>query len=100
MAGKGVHSDQDSVVESHIRKSSLQGNTKAEKDVDAEAAPPSKLLSEPVNEAPVSNSNIVWWNGDDDPANPRNWSQFRKWSGVGIVSAISFITQVHHHGCP
>ncbi|PMD29208.1 MFS multidrug transporter [Hyaloscypha variabilis F] len=92
MAGKGVHSDQDSVVESHIRKSSLQGNTKAEKDVDAEAAPPSKLLSEPVNEAPVSNSNIVWWNGDDDPANPRNWSQFRKWSGVGIVSAISFIT--------
>jgi hypothetical protein len=100
MAGKGVHSDQDSVVESHVGKLSLQGSAKAERDADAEVVPPSNSLTEPVNEAAVTNSNIVRWGGDDDPANPRNWSQFRKWSGVGIVSAISFITQVHHHSCP
>ncbi|QKX56919.1 uncharacterized protein TRUGW13939_04027 [Talaromyces rugulosus] len=36
-------------------------------------------------------SNMVWWDGDNDPANPMNWSTAKKWTNVGIVSAITFI---------
>jgi hypothetical protein len=39
-------------------------------------------------------SNIVWWDGDNDPANPMNWSTAKKWTNVGIVSAITFIVFV------
>lgn len=40
----------------------------------------------------AEDSNIVSWEGDDDPQNPRNWTEKRKRMMVGIVSAISFIT--------
>jgi hypothetical protein len=37
-------------------------------------------------------SNEVWWDGDDDPQNPMNWSSFRKWGAISVVSAITFLT--------
>lgn len=35
--------------------------------------------------------NIVWWDDDDDPANPLNWSAWSKWMNIGIVSMMTFI---------
>ncbi|KAF2500550.1 MFS general substrate transporter [Lophium mytilinum] len=36
--------------------------------------------------------NVVFWDGPDDPENPLNWSFFKKWGTVGIVSALTFLT--------
>ncbi|KAJ8123953.1 hypothetical protein ONZ43_g221 [Nemania bipapillata] len=36
--------------------------------------------------------NIVWWDGDDDPENPYNWSATRKWLNTGCVSFQTFIS--------
>jgi hypothetical protein len=37
-------------------------------------------------------SNIVDWDGPEDPGNPINFSIFIKFTNVGIVSALTFIT--------
>jgi hypothetical protein len=39
-------------------------------------------------------SNIISWDGLQDPSNPVNWSAGRKWINVIVVSTITFITQV------
>jgi hypothetical protein len=36
--------------------------------------------------------NVVWWDGDDDPENPYNWSTARKWLNTGCVSFSTFIS--------
>jgi hypothetical protein len=38
--------------------------------------------------------NIVWWDEpvDQDPENPKNWSEKKKWGTIAIVSSITFIT--------
>lgn len=35
---------------------------------------------------------IVGWNGQDDPEMPWNFSKFQKWSLLGQISAITFIS--------
>lgn len=44
--------------------------------------------------------NIVWWDGDDDPANPLNWSAWSKWMNVGMVAMITFIVWGFRHSIP
>lgn len=34
----------------------------------------------------------VTWDGDDDPANPMNWSNWRKISIIAMVSSVTFLT--------
>ncbi|KAK2810023.1 hypothetical protein FQN49_008565 [Arthroderma sp. PD_2] len=40
------------------------------------------------DEAPT----LVDWDGPDDPANPLNWTSFKKWSIITLVSYITFVT--------
>ena len=40
-------------------------------------------------EEPKSAEDVAW---DEDPANPRNWTTFRKWKSVGIVSLYTFVS--------
>ena len=35
---------------------------------------------------------IVFWDGPYDAANPQNWSYWRKWTAVMIVSSITIAT--------
>jgi hypothetical protein len=72
-----------------------------EKDVEKEAGgpesrPPSPASVKGAEAAPSPNgnaaSNQVWWDGDDDPENPMNWSPFRKWGTVALVSGLTFLT--------
>jgi hypothetical protein len=73
-----------------------------EKDVEKEAGKdsavttPSRRSAESTYaiQAPESenDSNIVWWDGENDPENPMNWSSFRKWSAIAIVSGVTFLT--------
>ncbi|KAI0020811.1 MFS multidrug transporter [Xylariomycetidae sp. FL0641] len=36
--------------------------------------------------------NVVTWDGPDDPENPLNWSQRRKWTATILVSCFTFIS--------
>jgi hypothetical protein len=42
--------------------------------------------------AAAESSNEVDWDGLDDPKNPLNWSQVKKWSTILLVSYITFVT--------
>lgn len=37
-------------------------------------------------------NNLVGWESQDDPANPRNFVERRKWFILGLVSAITFLS--------
>ena len=73
-----------------------------EKDVEKDAGGPESRPSSspsvkgpeaaPPPDANAAPSNEVWWDGDDDPENPMNWSPFRKWGTVALVSALTFLT--------
>lgn len=39
-----------------------------------------------------SMTELVDWDGPYDPKNPMNWSLFRKWSTIILVSYITFVT--------
>ncbi|KAF1976987.1 MFS general substrate transporter [Bimuria novae-zelandiae CBS 107.79] len=36
--------------------------------------------------------NVVFWDGPDDPENPLNWRETKKWGTVTLVSGITFLT--------
>ncbi|KAF2769989.1 MFS general substrate transporter [Teratosphaeria nubilosa] len=38
--------------------------------------------------------NLVSWEGSDDPENPKNWKNSRKWAAVLVVSSFTFISPV------
>ncbi|KAK2736183.1 hypothetical protein FQN57_000857 [Myotisia sp. PD_48] len=42
----------------------------------------------------VKDVNLVEWSGHDDPTNPLNWSNSRKWAATLIVSCFTFISPV------
>jgi hypothetical protein len=74
-----------------------------DKDVEKQAAHEISRTSsipslEPNNKNPNSDGeeapdpNIVWWDGDDDPENPMNWSSATKWGAISVVAAITFLT--------
>lgn len=35
---------------------------------------------------------IVFWDGPEDPANPKNWTESRKWAVLTLISLITFLT--------
>ncbi|KAI1432785.1 cycloheximide resistance protein [Xylaria sp. CBS 124048] len=47
---------------------------------------------EEEEEESENDPNIVWWDGDDDPQNPLNWSTLRKTLNCGCVSFQTFVT--------
>lgn len=36
--------------------------------------------------------NIVWWDGDNDPENPMNWTAKKKWSNLALLSIMTLVT--------
>lgn len=56
---------------------------------DIEEFPAEKVATQEARDP-----NLVTWDSDDDPANPRNWSFKRKWAAVFVVSAFTFISPV------
>jgi hypothetical protein len=49
-------------------------------------------MSLPTLDLNFKDKYIVDWDGDKDPACPRNWSLRRKWENLAIVSCLSFLT--------
>jgi hypothetical protein len=69
-----------------------------EKDLEAGAKPPSLDSTDNIKaaEEPLD-PNTVWWDGPDDPTNPMNWTDRKKWTNIAIVSLITLITYVLLH---
>jgi hypothetical protein len=36
--------------------------------------------------------NIVDWDGPDDPDNPQNWPDSKKWRIIGVLAAVTLVT--------
>ncbi|KAJ7606551.1 MFS polyamine transporter [Mycena polygramma] len=51
-------------------------------------------IAEPENEKKDASEIIVDWDGPDDPLNPKNWSQKKKWAATLVVSAFTLISPV------
>ncbi|KAF2199808.1 MFS general substrate transporter [Delitschia confertaspora ATCC 74209] len=51
----------------------------------------SSSTMEPQTQDPVD-PDIVDWDGPDDPANPQNWTERKKWSNIGILAIVTLIT--------
>lgn len=47
-----------------------------------------------VQEQEQPDPNIVWWDepADQDPKNPMNWSEKKKWSNIGVLAICTLIT--------
>ena len=50
------------------------------------------ILYQQEAEDGVETITLVLWDGSDDPANPMNWSTALKFTNIGIVSALTFLT--------
>lgn len=55
-------------------------------DIDIEAGPNKE---EPTAE---TDPNLVDWDGPDDPENPMNWSDKKKWLNVATLSILTLVT--------
>ncbi|KAI1809076.1 MFS general substrate transporter [Poronia punctata] len=61
-------------------------------DVDVEKGASLGQTSRPTtSDAAQEDLNVVWWDGDDDPENPYNWSTTRKVLNCGCVSFQTFL---------
>lgn len=59
-----------------------------ERHSDLEKGPGTSAEEEEAERDP----NIVDWDGPDDPANPINWTATRKWTNIGVISAMTLLT--------
>lgn len=42
----------------------------------------------------TQNPNDVFWDGNDDRSNPKNWTVVYRWSHIVIISLVTFVTYV------
>jgi hypothetical protein len=56
---------------------------------DIEKQVPITLSDAGIDSPNEVDRNVVDWDGDDDPENPRNWSRSKKLINIGIISASS-----------
>lgn len=92
---KGAHTthEESSHTTHNIRKSGFQ------KDVDLEHGTSESGSSEKKEESSGNEGekeevdpNIVDWDGPDDPANARNWTEKKKWGNILVIASITFLT--------
>lgn len=67
-----------------------KGPPDLEKALSNDAAPKTEVNGVSNGTSSPDESEIVDWNGPDDPENPQNWSLRKKWWLVGLVSAVTF----------
>ncbi|KAB8257988.1 MFS general substrate transporter [Aspergillus pseudonomiae] len=53
-----------------------------------------EAISSPAEGGEVRNPNDVFWDGGQDPSNPKNWSAVRRWCHIVVVSLLTFVTSM------
>lgn len=75
---KGEQSDLDgATIQAH-----------SERGVSTHSGNQEKAVVEETEQDP----NIVDWDGPDDPENPMNWPEKKKWLNVAVLSILTIIT--------
>jgi hypothetical protein len=59
----------------------------------------SGLKLKDVHREEEEDPNVVWWDGEDDPENPYNWTVTRKALNCGCVSFQTFISPLASCSC-
>jgi hypothetical protein len=90
----------EGLVKTHSKPTPIPSSTFNEKDIEKTAGSLTSASTsvhslhatrENDDGNQPSSSNIVDWDGDDDPQNPMNWPNGRKWFAIAVVSAITFL---------
>lgn len=63
-----------------------------ERDTEKGLSPASSSLAGESDQQAEQDPNIVDFDGPDDPENPLNWTFYKKWGMVLLISAITFLT--------
>lgn len=61
-------------------------DTGSEEEGDIEAAPEKEEVTTETD------PNMVYWSGPDDPENPMNWSDKKKWLNIATLSVMTLVT--------
>ncbi|KAF2109713.1 major facilitator superfamily transporter [Lophiotrema nucula] len=69
----------------------IRGGIPDERDIEAQ---PNLEKKKSEREKKLEDPNLVTWDGDNDPKNPKNWSMNRKWAATFIVSSFTFVSPV------
>ena len=92
----GNHAD---TMEMESREKGLESLSTTENasevvDLEQNAAPLGEELGEGGKTVEKPSEFDVWWNepADQDLENPMNWTTKKKWSNIGIMSCITFLT--------
>ncbi|KAH8800632.1 hypothetical protein F5884DRAFT_757484 [Xylogone sp. PMI_703] len=72
------------------RREKTEGITIPENISDREDIEPGQT----VQHESINSSNIVTWNGPNDPENPINWLYRKKWAAMIVMSSFTFISPV------
>lgn len=70
----------------------VESGSSSDSDVEEKEDPTLVRLPAGTPRALSTDSSQVTWDGPDDPENPKNWSQARKWQATVIVSAFAFVS--------
>jgi multidrug resistance protein len=49
-------------------------------------------MTEKSGDAEERDPNAVFWDGPDDPENPKNWTDRKKWTNVFLLSVLTIVT--------
>jgi hypothetical protein len=60
-------------------------------DLEGHADPPSKNESPERQLTEPKSSDVVDFDGPEDPQNPQNWSSARKITSIAIISCLTFV---------
>ena len=85
----------DSPAEAQLNEKTSAANSVGEKELDLEEGKHPSISSsktDVISDDPRPDSNVVNWEGPDDPKNPMNWSSRLKWGNIAVISSITFLT--------
>ena len=77
-------SDSEKKISDSLKEKDLESGDYSTSNVDKNAA--EEQPAEPVD------PNIVDWDGPNDPENPLNWSEKKKWGTIAVLASITFLT--------
>lgn len=77
-----------------MSSNSITDNAPSSSDqiLDIEKAQEADNTAKALPEAEKVDPDVVDWDGPDDPANPQNWPDSKKWANVCVLAAITFFS--------
>ncbi|KAK5998217.1 Efflux pump vrtL [Cladobotryum mycophilum] len=86
------HTRRDSSANQHLSRTVSEVRDGIRNERDLEIGPEEQ--DEKRNPVDENDPDLVKWDGPDDPQNPKNWSNKRKWAAVSCVSFFTLISPV------